>query len=291
MQVAIHAGAAFTGEGRLLKALRAHKSVLTEHGVAAFGPRQYKQAFKPTFATSEPQFLTPEETSQVRAGLTSDPSIRRAVFQSNALIADSKAAIQDGQFYPRAGKLMSVLDQALEDIRIDFFFGLRNPGTFIPKLLMSLPDEDRENIIRNTDLSCLNWIGMVDDIRDMAPGVNITLWSNEESPLIWGDILRKMCGLPEDVTLEKEYNFLLSLLDEAGKEKANALLNARPDGEQTGIRYALADILEDHAQPELVEEELELPGWSTDIVDAFSELYEQDLERLESMPEVQLLRP
>ncbi len=291
MQVAIHAGAAFTDEGRLSRSLRANKNVLSEQGVATFGPRRYRQVFKPAFAAPPTRPLKPQEIDQVQAALPSDPQVRRTVFLSNDLIADGKSAIQHGQFYPLAGQRMSLLDQALGSTLVELFFSLRNPGSFVPKLLMSLPDADRENITRSTDLSCLSWTGMIDDIRDLAPEVKITLWSNEESPFLWGDIVRSISGLPEDTPIQGEHDLLLSLLTEAGKEKAQEIVSAGSDQNQASTRDALAEVLEEHARPDMVEEELELPGWNNEIVEAFSELYEQDLARLETMPGVRLLRP
>ncbi|WP_254437995.1 hypothetical protein [Ruegeria arenilitoris] len=186
---------------------------------------------------------------------------------------------------------MAFLEQNFRDHQIELFMGLRNPGSFIPKLLMSLPEQERADAIRNTDLSCLSWIGMIEDIRDLAPGVQITLWGNEDTPFIWGDIIRALGDLSEDTPLVDEHDLLLSLLDETGQKEVLELSHQDAEPSEASLHENMARIFENHAKPGEIEEELDLPGWSIEVVDAFTELYEQDLERLGSIPGVRVLKP
>lgn len=291
MQVAIHAGAAFTDEGRLLKSLQTNRDVLAQYSVALFGPRRYRQVFKPAFEALRTRPPMPDEIEGIRGNLPTDPEMQRAIFTSDGFAGEKDTLLSDGQFYPSAGKRMSVLEEAFHDCQIELFLALRNPGSFIPKHLMSLTEEERQNVIRSNDLSHLSWIGMIEDIRDFAPDVQITLWANEDTPLIWGDILRSIGGLPDNAQIVDEYDLLISLLTDKGKAQVKAILDASSDQPKADTRDALAAVLEDHAQPEKMEEELDLPGWSEEIVDAFFELYEQDLIRLDAMTGVRVLKP
>ncbi|MCG7518839.1 hypothetical protein [Ruegeria sp. Ofav3-42] len=291
MQVAIHAGAAFTDEGRLLSSLQANGDMLAQYGVALFGPRRYRQVFKPAFEALNARPPMPDEIERIRGNLPTDPEMQRTIFTSDGFAGEKGTLLSDGQLYPSAGKRMSVLEEAFRDCQVELFLALRNPGSFIPKHLMSLTEEERKNAIRSNDLSHLSWIGMIEDIRDFAPDVQITLWANEDTPLIWGDILRSIGGLPDDAQIVDEYDLLISLLTDKGKALAKAILDAGSDQPKADTRDALAAVLDDHAQPEKIEEELDLPGWSEEIVDAFFELYEQDLSKLDSMTGVRVLKP
>ncbi len=291
MQVAIHAGAAFTDEGRVLASLTKNAPALATHGVALFGPRRYNRAFKPAFdrleAAPDAFPVQPSFNSILPGG---DDS-RRVVYSNGSFAGEPDSALRDGQLYPLAGRRMALLEHGFHDHQVELFMGLRNPGSFVPKLLMSLPQEARTNAMRDTDLSCLSWIGMIEDIRDLAPSVQITLWSNEDTPFIWGDIIRALAGLDEDTPVEGEHDLLLSLLDETGRSEVLTLTDPDAGHSKVSLHENMARIFEEHAQPEEIEEELDLPGWSTEIVDAFSELYEQDLERLGAIPGVRVLKP
>ena len=291
MQVAIHAGVAFTDEGRVLNSLKKNQSTLAANGVAFFGPRRYKTTFKPVFDgwETDPNDVTLHQN--LKNILAAGSEIERVIFSSESFVGELGATLLEGQLYPLAGQRMALLDEIYHDHEIELFLGLCNPGSFIPKLLMALPEKARADIIKNTDLSCLSWIGMLEDIRDLAPNIQITLWSNEDSPFIWGDVVRAVAGLSEGSVLVDERDLLLSLLDETGQNKFQALTDQDPQLSRASLHDNMARIFEDHGQPERIEEELDLPGWSNEIVDAFSELYEQDIDRLGEMPGVRVFKP
>ncbi|WP_234416709.1 hypothetical protein [Ruegeria sp. Alg231-54] len=291
MQVAIHAGAAFTDEGRLLRSLQANGDVLARNGATFFGPRRYRQVFKPAFQALNTRPPLPDEIESMRGNLPIHPEVKRAIFISEEFIGEKDVVIADGQFYSSAGKRLSVLEESFSDCQLELYLALRNPGSFIPKYLMSIPEQAREDVIRNNDLSHLSWVEMIEDVRDFAPEVQITLWCNEDIPLLWGDVVRSVGGLAADAAIKDEYDLLISLLTEEGQSQAQAILDQVSTLSQSETRDVLADILANHAQPDKMEEELDLPGWSDEIIDAFSELYEQDLTRLETMAGVKVLKP
>ncbi len=291
MQVAIHAGVAFTDEGRVLNSLKKNSETLAAKGVKFFGPRRYKTVFRPVLNNLDTQVADLASRQNLKTLLPSEPNAQRTIFSSQGFASDPPLALQDGQLYPLAGRRMALLEQVYHDHEIELFMGLRNPGSFIPKLLMTLSEQSRVEIIRNTDLSCLSWIGMIEDIRDLAPSIQITLWCNEDTPFIWGDVIRALAGLDENTALADEYDLLLSLLDEAGQNKVLELTVQESPPDRISLKDHLANIFEDHVQAEKVEEELHLPGWNDEIVDAFSELYEQDLDRLCEIPGVRVLKP
>lgn len=291
MQVAIHAGAHFTDEGTLLKLLQTNAKAIGQHGAAYWGGRAYKNTFKPALGPVGERPPAEITLGRFRKIVPKAREINRAVLSSAEYIGERTTALMDGQFYSQAGKRLALLDQLFAEDTVELFVGLRNPGSYIPKVLMSLSPAEREGILRSTDLSCLSWLTMIEDVRDLAPDVKITLWSNEDSPLIWGDLARMLAGLPEDTPLESEYEFLSSLLSAAGKQELQQLTGQGLLPNDAGLKAELAKIFQEHAQIEAIEEEVELTGWDQDIVSAFTELYEQDLARLQSMPDIRFIKP
>ncbi len=291
MQVVIHAGVAFTDEGRFVELFKINTKVLSNQNVTLSGFGAYKQHFRPALDTLEPGSDAASTRESFLKRLPKDNLVDRAILSTPRFIGEIETSIMDGQFFPHAGQRIAYLGDVFDGMQVDLFLGLRNPGSFIPRVLMSLPEVERRRIMDQTDLSCLSWLTMIDNIRDLAPDVNITIWSNEESPLIWGDIARAMAGLPEHTTLNEEFSLLSSLLSDAGKQEIQALIQRNLTAESPDLRTELSRIFEEHALPDAIEEELDLPGWSDDIISAFTEIYEQDLAMLESMPEIRFLRP
>ncbi|MFD0909316.1 hypothetical protein [Ruegeria arenilitoris] len=289
MHVAIHSGVVFSDGGLLLKSLQANAKVLQENGIVLFGPRRFRKAFKTPLNALDEGKLTPDACERLKAQIPDDPETGRVVMSTADFIGELNSAIKDGQFYPYAGRRLALLDQAFEGHEVELFIGLQNPGSFIPKVLMALPDETRESILASTDLSCLSWLTLIEDIHDLAPAVSITVWANEECPLIWGDIIRSLCGLSADIPLTEEFSLLSSLVDADGKREIEEIQQQVGHADPTLLHERLAAVFSQHALPERVEEELDFPGWSAEIHEAFSELYTQDLERLKKLPGVRFL--
>ncbi|WP_170334498.1 hypothetical protein [Ruegeria arenilitoris] len=291
MQLVIHAGVAFTDEGRLLQSLQANGRVFSKNGVDIPRPRRFKHSVWPVLQSlwTEPPSSALHE--QLRRALPNNPDVKRTMLSSDEILGGITEAIHEGQFYPLAGQRLAYIDEVLQDTQIELFLAVRNPGVFIPKVLMSLTEDQRRAVFENTDLSCLSWLSMIEDIRDLAPNVKMTLWSNEDTPLIWGDILRLMGGFQDDVAFDDEYGLLSSLLRPTGQREVLSLIRQDPTPEKEDLRKDLSRILKDFAEPDKIEEEIELPGWSDDILSAFSELYEQDLAQIANMPEVRFLKP
>lgn len=291
MQVVIHAGAAFTDHGQLLGSLLANRSGLADRGLAVLGPRPCRQFVKEMSDAQVQDRPFAEAQETLRGILPDGEAIRRVVLSSDKFFGPRRTALQQGQIYPFAGQRTAYTAQLLGDCDINLFVGLMNPGSFIPKVLMSLHETQREAILHSTDLSCLNWLSMIEDLQDLASDVQLTLWENEDTPLIWGDILRAMAALPEDVALKDEHALLASLLTETGKKQLLQLIREETAQHPRDRREKLETIFEEHALPDQIEEELHLPGWSADVVDAFSELYQQDLAKIRAMPNIRFLQP
>ncbi|KIC42034.1 hypothetical protein RA27_01095 [Ruegeria sp. ANG-R] len=291
MQMVIQAGAHFTDDAQLLHLLQANAQIVGENHTAFWGLRPFRKIFRPALKPSDNRPSQQDTLAQFRKLLPKDQQVDRAILSSALYLGERSSIIMDGQFYPNAGQRMAYLDHLFSDSTVELFVGLRNPGSFIPNVLMLLSARERERIIDTTDLSCLSWLTVIEDIRDLAPDVKITLWSNEDSPLICGQIARALAGLPEDTPLEQEFALLTSLVSEVGKREIQSLIEQRDAAHNPAFRDSLAQIFQQHALTDAIEEEVKLPGWNEDIVAAFTELYEQDLARLQTMPDIRFLKP
>ncbi len=291
MKIAIHAGAAFTDEGRLMKLLKANAHIIDSYNGAVWGFRAYKKLFRPLLNAPQDQTVAATTRNAFEELTSKKTGLERAVLSGVEYLGETPTTITDGQFYPMAGQRLAALEQFFDPDTVELFIGLRNPGSFISRVLMAMPQTDRQNLLDSTDLSGLTWMHLIDDIRDLAPGVQITFWCNEDTPLIWGDIVRLVAGLPEDAPLIDEYAFLSSLVSDLGKHEIQLLAKDSAHEDRPTQRAALAEVFRKHALSEEIEEELDIPGWSADVADAFTELYEQDVAHLQDMQGIHFLKP
>lgn len=290
MQVAVHAGVAFSDEGLVMSSLGANRRILADYRTAVLGPRRSRQFVK-VVSDSILQGQPDAETRNTLAELvTGNPNLNRVILSSDKFFGPRRTALQHGQIYPFAGKRTAYTESLLDGAQVEVFAGLVNPVVFIPKILASIHEDHRQDILASTDLSCLSWLGMIEDLLDLAPQVQLTLWEHENSPLIWGDIIRAIAGLPDEAPLHEEYAFLSSLLTEAGQRHVLDIVRKGDALDRTSRREEMANILDEYARLEQIEEELDMPGWNADIVEAFTDLYEQDLATIRSMSDVRVLQ-
>ncbi len=291
MQVVIHAGVAFTDDGLLARSLQANRAALQERRTLLLGPRHCRQFVKVMSDTLADNAAPPDARRDLQSILPKGSDAQRVLVSSEKFFGPRRTAIQDGQLYPLAGQRTAYTERLLEGVQIELFFGLMNPAIFIPKILLSLRNELRRTILKSIDLSCLSWLSMLEDLRDLAPGIRLTLWEHEDTPLIWGDIMRAMSGLPEDTAMQDEHALLASLLTEVGKRELVVVNQHRTSQDDGAVRAEIRRIFEHHAEPDKIEVELDFPGWNADVISAFSELYAQDLDRIQTMQGVRVLRP
>ncbi|WP_171100188.1 hypothetical protein [Ruegeria sp. HKCCD7255] len=291
VEVAILSSVAFTDEGRLFELARANTNLMAEHNCLYFGGRKYRTVFKPALDAPKARPVASETSALFQTQIPEGQEPRRVILTGGSFLGSLTSTIENGQFYPSAGERLSFISHVFDGQPIQLFIALRNPASVIAGVLAALPQQDRQQILSSTDLSCLSWLPMIEDIQELAPNIEITLWSDTHAPLIIGKVFRALAGLPEDAPLTNEFAFLSSLLADAGVRELDELLSQEDFYQSSATRDALAEIFERHAHAEAIEEVIDYPGWDDEVVAAFTELYEQDLAQLQTMPGIRFLTP
>ena len=116
-------------------------------------------------------------------------------------------------------------------------------------------------------------------------------WCHEDTPFIWSEIIREITGHDPFTEIDGEFDMLDRIISAEGMTRLVDFLEARQVTSQSKRRKAVAAFLEAHAIEDAVEAEIDLPGWTHETVDMLTELYEDDVERIEAMPEVTLITP
>ncbi|WP_171179930.1 hypothetical protein [Ruegeria sp. HKCCD8929] len=291
MQLVFHTGAHFSDEGRLFKSLVGNKEAFGRQGISVPGPSRYRRLFKETFAALETAPSAPDAAEILIDAILDDEVAERVVLSSEHFFGTHWSAILGGQFYPLAAPRMAQLCEIFRGNQIEMFMAIRNPASFIPKVLLSIPDNRRAEIMGAVDPGELSWSNMIRQIRLMAPGVKLTVWCNEDTPLIWGRILRALAGPGYEGPLNGEQALLWGLMSRAGIVRLRDYLARNPGLTDHEISEVTLSFLDKYAIDGADEEELELPGWDEDAVDVYSELYNADIDAIEAMSDVTFIAP
>ena len=128
-------------------------------------------------------------------------------------------------------------------------------------------------------------------IRDALPDISITIWCNEDTPLIWAEVVRELAGLSANEPFEGEYTLLAEIMTKPGMQRFLAYLDEHPHMTEVQKRRVIAAFLDKFAREDVIEEELDVPGWTEDLIDQLTEIYDEDLYEIQRIPGIQMITP
>jgi hypothetical protein len=194
-----------------------------------------------------------------------------------------------GSLYPFAGERIRGFTQMLPDFEAEFHLALRNPATFLPALQKAVNAKGQKDILENVDPLHLRWSDVVIQILAQNPGVPLTVWCDEETPLIWPEVLQAVSGHGSEVELTETDELLALIMNEIGLARLKAYTVEHPPQTIQQRRRVVSAFLEKFARPERIDYEIDLPGWTGDVVQRMTDRYFADVDRIGQLPGVTLL--
>ncbi len=291
MHVVFHIGAHFTDEDRLVRSLLKNRETLLDQGIVVPGPGQYRKALRDVVNKLRGARPSPEAREVILDAISTGDG--ETLFLSNdSFICLPERVLDDGRLYARAHK-SAWLRNTFPDAEVSFAIGLRDPGTLIPALYQNRRDRDLAfpDFIAGVDPAALRWSDTIARVRDENPDCEVVTWCNEDTPLIWSEVMRQVTGLDALTPLEGDLDIVLQILSDEGRRVLELYLAEHPPETEVIRRRVLSAFLERYAVDETIEEVIDLPGWDAGLMDALSEAYDEDTDLIAQMPGVTFVAP
>ena len=289
MKLVLHVGVHFTEEDRMMKCLLRNADDFAAKGVMVPGHSKYRAILRDTLnaMVSAP----PSEMARdvLVDAFLDDSDANRVILSDANFFRTPKTAVQEGMLYPAAPVRMMRIAQIFEHDEVEIFMGIRNPASLLPILYGKAENPDPAAFWGGRDPRDILWSETVGLLREAVPDVPITIWCNEDTPLIWAHIIRQMAGLPDDQKIIGGFDLLSSIMSTEGMKRFRAYLKDHPIMTEHQKRRAIAAFLDKYALDAEVEEELDMPGWTGDVVDEMTEIYDEDVATIAAMPGVRVL--
>ena len=291
MQLVLHTGAHFTEEERLLKCLLRNKSEFAERGTAVPGPGRYRRLMRDTLNAMKDHEPAVMARDVLLDAILDQENADRLILSNAHFFGPPKAAIRDGFLYPKATAKLTRLARIFHTDETELFLALRNPATFIPAVLDRVPDLNLQTIMGSKLVQTVRWSELIERIRAEVPHIQITVWCNEDAPMIWGQIIRDISGLETQDKINGAFDLLASIMSKEGMTRFRSYLKTHSVMNEMQKRRVIAAFLEKFALEDAIEEELDLPGWTDALIDELSDIYDDDVALIQSMPGVTLISP
>ncbi|APG49397.1 hypothetical protein [Phaeobacter porticola] len=289
LSIALHIGAPFTDEEQLTWSLRRDTARLLKDGVLVRRPGTYIKELTELKGRAAKDDITESECAAFLDGVLRDADVSRLILSMPSILGVPAWMLNGGRLYKNAGANTAALRAVFPDHACEFFLGMCNPATLVPTGFSAQSQKDWYGFSGDTDLMDLCWSDVVADILTANPGCGVTVWCNEETPVFWPQVLGHVTGMGAAYRFEGETDILRKAMTEEGTKRLEAYLAERPqlsDQQRDQVRELFLSYF--HSE-DVVEEEIDLPGWSQGFVDVMTERYFNDVELIRQMPGVTVI--
>jgi hypothetical protein len=293
MQIVFHAGVHATDEDRLLRCLLRNKDDFRTRGINIPGPSRYRRLLREAMHALENAPPGPNARDILLESLLDDTpgDVDLLVLSDDSIFCIPRLALRDNRAYPKAGPRLRHLQSLFAGDEIELFLAIRNPATWMPALFAKTPLVDFGEILNGTHPLEFRWAELVERIRSEAPEVRLTVWCNEDTPLIWGQIVREVAALDPGTKITGAFDLLAEIMSKEGMQRFRAYLREHPVMTEMQKRRVMSAFLDKFADESEIEEELDIPGWTEELVDTLSVIYDDDVLDISRMQGVNFIAP
>jgi hypothetical protein len=292
MTIVFHLGLHCTDGGLLIRSILQNRDRLAGEGIEVPGPARYRDLIGSISTKLRGAPAPPETEAMILDTIAEDLFAERIVLSNENFLCRSDVALGIDCLYPKAGK-SAWLRNCVPSREVEFALALRNPASFLPDLLSgkSGPCPPDALLRKGVWLDDLRWEGVIERIRAANPDSRIVVWCHEDTPFIWSEIIHDLTGHDPYLPLDGAFDMAETIMTPDGFTRLTEFVAARDVNDEIKRRRAMSAFLEAHARPEAIEAEIDLPGWTEDTVNALTDLYEDDVAQIASLPGVTFISP
>ena len=290
MRIIYHLGAHCTDEERLVRCLLRNRGALAAESIVVPGPARYRNLLRDTAIALKGKPATLDTQALVLEQIMEEDEAERLILSWENFLSYAPWALK-GQLYPAASERVRAFSQIFPEIEAEYFLAIRNPATFLPALYEKQKSDPVRGktyagFMEGVDMFDLRWSDVIESVLDENPGVPLTIWCDEDTPLIWPEVLRAVSGHAETTDLESTDELLVQIMSPEGMTRMRAYLADHPAPNPALRRKVVSAFLEKFGLPDKIDMEFELPGWTEETVVALTRNYEEDVARIMAMPGV-----
>lgn len=291
MQVVFHIGAHCTDEDRLLKSLLKNRSALQQHGIAVPGPGKYRKLIRQTLKTLEgDQPAAGTQTTLLKAISEAD-HVKRLILSAEDFLTFSSWVFVNHALYGNAISRIPAMASLFPDAQIEFHLAMRNPATFIPAVFARTKDISFDQFMRDVSPHDMQWSNLIHTIRASVPKAKLTVWCNEDTPMIWPRLMREMSSHTPATPFEGEADLLAEIMTPDGVQRYHSYLQTHPPKSDIQHSRIITAFLDKFAVEDALEDEMDAPGWTQQLVDDLTLRYEEDLDQIGRIAGVNFITP
>lgn len=291
MQIVYHMGVHGTDNDRLVRSLLQNRDALWKNGTEVPTPTHYRGVIGQALNSLQGAPASAEMQEVVLDSILNNDRPERCIMSQPGFLGMPHRAVNSSGLYSNAGERMMALINLFPQADVEFFAAIKNPASLLNHVIPLIPNRSYHDILGGVDPRGLRWPDTIRRMAQAAQGRRLVIWCNEDTPLIWSDIIRRIGNMPADAPVSGGLQILAELI---GPEPLAALRDkikreniTDPDARLSAIEDTLAT----HANPDKTDAEITLPGWTQSLVDEMTAIYHADLAEIAAIQGVEFIRP
>ena len=288
MRIVYHLGAHCTDEDRLVRCLLNNQAMLGDQGIVVPSPTQYRKLLRDTAVQLKGKPASVDMQAMVLDQIMQQDRADRLILSWDSFLSFPQWALR-GMIYPFAGERIRAFTHIFPEIGAEFHMALRNPATFLPALFEKQKVKGYAEFMEGTDPARLRWSDVIAQIRNQNPDAPLTIWCDEDTPLIWPEVLQAVSGHATGTVLADTDELLTSIMAPDGLARMRNYMEGHPPENALQRRRIVSAFLEKFALAERVEMEFDLPGWTPALVEQMTTAYQADLALIAGMDGVTVI--
>lgn len=291
MEIVLHLGVHLTDNEKLVQCLIRNRELLAAEGIAAPPPATYRHQLRALAHDLRNQPTDAETQEALLDGLLDADEVRRVVLSWDHFMGEPNRAFAENRLYPDAGGKIAQLRRLFPEARVQVYLAIRNPAFFLPALAADHRAGGVQAALKAADPASVHWSELLARLQAAVPDVPITVWCDEDTPLLWPEILRAVSGHTSQTPLVGWFGWYWGFMTPKSHEVMRRYFGQNPITDDLHRRRVLSAMLEKFAKPEALDPGPSLPGWDEAYTDALTDIYEQDVDLISAMPGITLLEP
>lgn len=293
MQIVLHTGVHHTDDERMIRCLLKNREDFSKIGVSVPAPRRYRTLLRDSLnaLTSYNPDPSPDAREILLDAILDEDPPDRLLLSSANFFGVAKTAIKNGIFYPFAEQKLIRMQKFFPNDKIELFLAIRDPASFLPSMYAENSETDFESFLGGTNPLDLRWSNLIQRITTAAPNIAVTVWCNEDTPMIWAQIIREIAGLEHNEKINGGFDLLREIMTPEGMKRFRAYLKSHPNMTEVQKRRVISAFLDKFAIEEKIEDELDIPGWTDEMIGELSDIYDEDIFQIQRIPGVQVIAP
>ena len=274
-----------------MRSLLQNQGKLGPLGISVPGPGRYRDDFVKAAEKLQGAPASAETQSVLLESVLDQDDAKRVILSHEDFICMPSWIFEAGRFYARAEYKPKWYRNLFPDHSVEFFLSIRNPVTLLPDLMRhKWQNHDHvDALLQGAKIDNLRWPLVIDMFRTAVPDAPVTVWCNEDTPFIWPEVLAAVADTPPDLPLKGGLNIASRIIEKEGYRRLRTYLINHPPTSNTARHKIISVFIEKYGIPEAIEEEVELPGATEEMVDRVTQNYEADLDIIAEMEGVRLI--